>query len=146
MKAKRTEKPCTKAQTRMPAHRPEVVEVLNALLIDLEGAVPGKMFGCPGAYVDRKLFVFAFEDSLVLRLPADTVEARLAKPGYELFMPSGESAAKSEGRHWLRLRREHPEDYQLDLDLLRQAMAFARSLARQDLAARDKKRNRSRSG
>ena len=72
-----------------------------------------KMFGTTAMCVDGKVFMFAWKDVLVLKIPADRVEALVAAGDGELFDPGHGRTSKTwvalyptAGGQWERLADE----------------------------------------
>ena len=98
----------------------EVGAALLALASELPGAVAGKMFGYPAVYAGRRLFACAYWDGLAMKLPATTVAAVLASPGFGPFRPYG----KATMREWVHVRATRASGVREQLDLLRESLRF----------------------
>jgi hypothetical protein len=96
--------------------------VLDAMLLDIAAVRPGKMFGYPGYYVDRKLFACVMGDAIAIKLPEATVRALIAADGAEIepFRAMGGRTM----REWVQIRRKDPDRYRGDEEILRDSVAF----------------------
>lgn len=103
-----------------PGYRPEVERVVADLVTDLSGVRPGKMFGFPAFYVERRLFACIYGEGVGLKLPEETIRD-LHGPHIAPFQPYGRPPM----REWIEIRRARATDYHLDADLFRQAATFA---------------------
>ena len=96
--------------------------VLDAMLLTIADVRPGKMFGYPGYYVDRKLFACVMGDAVAIKLPEATVRALIAGDGDEIeqFRPMGGRTMKE----WVQIRRKDSERYRGDAQILCDSVAF----------------------
>jgi hypothetical protein len=104
------------------AFNAEHKRVLDAMLLKIADVRPGKMFGYPGYYVDRKLFACVMGDAVAIKLPEATVAALIASDGAEIepFRPMGGRTMKE----WVQIRRTDSERYRGDEEILRNSIAF----------------------
>ena len=58
----------------------------------IRGARQKNVFGGRGFLLGKSTFVIAWEDSLLVKTPADEYERALAEPGVTPFAPDGESS------------------------------------------------------
>lgn len=65
----------------------ELVRVFEASICFLPNITQRKMFGYPAAFVGGSSFAGLFENSMVLKLPADSRSALLKLPGAARFEP-----------------------------------------------------------
>ncbi len=86
-----------------PRWQPEVAEALADLAGYLPAARTGKMFGHPALHVAGKLSACAFGDGIGIKLPADTVQELLDRPGFSPFTPY----RRAPMREWVS-RARHP--------------------------------------
>jgi hypothetical protein len=93
---------------------------LSSLLSEIPGAREGRSFGNTAFFASDKVFAFAYQDGVVLKLPASRVQDLLELPGFAPFQMRNKPVM----REWIVLRRDTPEGYALDLDLFREAAAF----------------------
>ena len=74
----------------MPSNfRDDIVEILEDQFADLPGVHSGMIFGHPGFKVGNRVFCFAWEDGLCLKLPKADYEAALELEEAEPFAPGG---------------------------------------------------------
>ena len=71
----------------MAAYRDDILEILEDQFRDLPQVRPGLIFGHPGFKVGDRVFCFAWEDGLCLKLPKADYEAALDMEEAEPFMP-----------------------------------------------------------
>ena len=64
-----------------------LVKIFEASVRFIPGITQRKMFGYPAAYVNGYLFAGLFENSLVLKLPAESRSELLKLPGAARFEP-----------------------------------------------------------
>jgi TfoX/Sxy family transcriptional regulator of competence genes len=104
------------------AFNPEHKRVLDAMLLAIDDVRPGRMFGYPGYYVDRKLFACVMGDAVAIKLPEAAVQALLAAKRAEVepFRPMGRRTMKQ----WVQIRRKDSEHYRHDEQVLRDSIAF----------------------
>ncbi|NVO19720.1 MAG: hypothetical protein HXX13_08470 [Bacteroidetes bacterium] len=62
----------------------------------LKGAVLSQMFGKPCFKVNGKAFLCYFEESMVFKLPKESLDEALNLPGAKLFDPSGKNRPMKE--------------------------------------------------
>jgi hypothetical protein len=99
--------------------------VLDALLLDLPGVRPGKMFGYPAYYAGDKLSICLVEDSVGLKLPAERVTALLAEdPHTSPFQPLG----RPKMREWLQINPESSDDLLAYLPVFEESVQFVLGL------------------
>ena len=113
------------------AFNAEHKRVLDAMLLAIDDVRPGRMFGYPGYYVNRKLFACVMGDAVAIKLSEVAVQALLAAKRAEVepFRPMGRRTMKQ----WVQIRRNESEHYRRDEQILRDSIAFVaaeRSLER----------------
>jgi hypothetical protein len=94
--------------------------VLDALLQQLPGVTPGKMFGYPAYYVHGKLFACVYGDGVGVKVPEETANNLLTNTHGVPFQPMG----KPKMREWVQINRLDSSDYRLDEDILLCAVRF----------------------
>lgn len=107
----------------MTGHDSDLFEAMFALLATLEPEVRrGRMFGCPAAYVGRRMAACVFGAEIGLRVPAGIAGAALGAGRAVPFRPYGRPAM----REWLALAGGQAalEGHQ---DLFAAALAHARA-------------------
>ncbi len=87
-----------------PAHK----AVLDDMLLGHPAIRPGKMFGFPAYYADKKLCLCLYEDGVGIKVPEQTA-ARLLKedPNVIPFQPYG----KRKMREWIQINLDNSEEY-----------------------------------
>lgn len=86
----------------MESYSEALAAELDAVMREIPGAKPGKMFGMPGYKVNGKLAVSMFEDSVVAKLGAERSAELVGKAGIEAFEPMPGRVWKD----WIRLRSD----------------------------------------
>ncbi len=89
----------------MPAPTERALDAMHAIGDDLadRGVVRGKMFGVPSLKAGGKVLCSAWEDALVVKLPAPTLADALALSGAEHFEP----AAGRPMKEWAQVPYSH---------------------------------------
>ncbi len=99
--------------------------MLDSFLLEIDGVVPGKMFGYPAYYVGGKLFASFYEDGVCVKVPESMVKELLERQHIVPFRPMGRTM-----RAWIRINREISEDYMKDRDIFDASIEFVSSLAK----------------
>jgi hypothetical protein len=87
---------------------PEHKTVLDDLLLDDPRVRPGKMFGFPAYYADKKLCICLYEEGVGVKLPEETAEGLLdSDPNVVPFVPMG----RHRMRAWVQINLSRSEDY-----------------------------------
>ena len=82
--------------------------VLDDMLLGHPAVRPGKMFGYPAYYVDKKLSICIFEEGVGVKLPEQTVKKLLqTDPNVVPFQPLG----RPKMREWIQINLSRSEDY-----------------------------------
>lgn len=101
---------------------PAVKEILDEIFLNMPEVKPGKMFGYPAYFVNRKLAVFIYYDGVVLKLPEELYkkllksENRKAEP-FSLLN-------KGTGKNWTIIYHHSPEEFEQDFDIFGAAVQF----------------------
>lgn len=103
----------------------EIKDVLDSFLTEIPIVVPGKMFGYPAYYVNKKLFACVYQDGVGLKVPSDTAENLLKEEGIIPFTPMGRKKMKE----WIQINRKSPQDYLIDKDIFEESIEFVSILA-----------------
>ncbi|MCC7477282.1 hypothetical protein IT575_02390 [bacterium] len=113
---------------------PEIVALLDELLLPLPGVTRRQMMGHPSYLVPvldlksgaakPKMFCCALETGVVLKLPPARIEALLAQEGFSEFAPM---ADRPPMRGWIVLERESAADIESELALIMEAKAWVES-------------------
>ncbi len=102
----------------------EIKNVLDSFLLKIPIVVPGKMFGYPAYYVNKKLFACVYEDGVGLKVPFDLANELIGKEGIIPFIPMGRKKMKE----WIQLNRELPEAYYNDIEIFKKSVEFVATL------------------
>ncbi|HML05456.1 MAG TPA: hypothetical protein VK426_06765 [Methanobacterium sp.] len=99
-------------------------KILDSFLFEIPDVVPGKMFGYPGYYINKKLFACLYENGVGIRVPED--KARELIDGKEIihFQPLG----RRKMREWIQINRENSKDYLKDKEIFDISIKFVSSL------------------
>ena len=109
-----------------PGYRLAVGRVLTSLFEGNEHVREGSMFGHPAFYASGKLFVCAYGQGVGLKLPADRVQSLEGQRHVSPFQPYG----RPRMREWVMLNRSRAADYEKDLPLFDEAIAFVAGATR----------------
>ena len=106
----------------MPADfRADIVEYLEERFGCFPDVAPKKIFGHPGYCLGRRVFAFAYEDGLCLKLPRPLYEQILKREDTTPFRPGHD--IKPMGS-WVVISRPEARDYDGDWELVETAMAY----------------------
>lgn len=100
--------------------------VLDSFLLEINGVVPGKMFGYPAYYVNGKLFACLYENGVGIKLPEYKAREFVGEEGIIHFQPLGRRKMKE----WIQINRENSEDYLKDKWIFESSIKFVSSLAK----------------
>jgi hypothetical protein len=103
---------------------PAVKKVVDSILLKDPSVVPGKMFGYPAYYVNKKLLACIYENGVGVKVPANLANQLIGKKGIVHFQPLGKPRMKE----WIQINRENPEDYLKDIEIFETSMGFVVSL------------------
>ena len=102
----------------------EIKNVLDSFLLKISIITPGKMFGYPGYYVNKKLFACVYEDGVGLKVPFELANDLIGKEGFIYFIPMGRKKMKE----WIQINRKQAEDYLNDRAIFEKSIEFVASL------------------
>jgi len=105
-------------------YNPKIKIVLDSFLLKIPIVVPGKMFGYPAYYVNKKLFACIYEEGVGMKVPFDLANELIGKEGIIPFIPMGRKKMKE----WIQINREKPEDYLNDRAIFEIAIKFVAGL------------------
>lgn len=105
---------------------PLIREQVDAILLSHPLVVPGKMFGHPAYFVNRKLFACVYEDGVGLKVPADLASELVGREGITPFVPMGRRRMKE----WIHIARKTPAEYVQDADTFRQSIEYVASIVK----------------
>jgi hypothetical protein len=104
-------------------YNPDHKLVLDDLLLGHPQIRPGKMFGLPAYYVDKKLCACLYEQGVGIKLPAEAAARLLeADPNVVPFMPLG----RPKMREWVQINLEESEDFVRYLPILEQSIRYVK--------------------
>ncbi|MGZ7043429.1 MAG: MmcQ/YjbR family DNA-binding protein [Methanobacterium sp.] len=104
---------------------PKHKEILDSFLLEKPGVVPGKMFGYPAYYVNKKLFACLYEDGVGIKVTEDNANELIGSEGIIPFQPLG----RRKMREWIQINREKSEDYLKDEKIFEISIEFVSALA-----------------
>lgn len=102
----------------------EIKEVLDSFLLKMSMVNPGKMFGYPAYYVNKKLFACVYEDGVGLKVPFEIANELLNNQSIIPFIPMG----KKKMREWIQINHNDPQDYINDMEIFETSISFVSSL------------------
>lgn len=103
---------------------PEVKKAVDSILLKNPSVVPGKMYGYPAYYINRKLVACIYEKGVGLKVPESVANELIGRKGIVHFQPMG----RAKMREWIQINRENPEDFLKDIDIFKTSMDFVASL------------------
>jgi len=101
-------------------------EVIDALLLQIPGVDPGRMFGYPAYYKDGKMFACIYGNGVAIKIPKDRVDSLVGQGGIVRFRPMGRRQMKE----WIQIDRERSEDYRNDLEILKISIDYVSSFVK----------------
>jgi len=106
-----------------PVFNPDHKRVLDSFLLNIPGVVPGKMFGYPAYYINKKLFACVYGTGVGIKVPASVAEKLVGAPGIVPFQPMGRPQMKE----WIQINRDTPEAYATEKDIFETSIGFVMS-------------------
>ncbi len=114
-----------KATFEMPGYRDDVLEVLDEMLSERADARRGAMFGMPGYFTGKKMFVCCFDQGIGLKLPVGRVAAlQAADEAMQPHAPGGRVM-----KEWVYIARADANELRADQQLLEESIAFVAGCA-----------------
>ena len=104
---------------------PEVKQAIDSILLKDPSVVPGKMYGYPAYYINRKLVACIYEKGVGVKVPEGVANVLIGKKGIIHFQPMG----RAKMRGWIQINRENPEDLLKDIEIFKTSIDFVASLA-----------------
>lgn len=87
---------------------PQHKAVLDEMLLSHPAIRPGKMFGFPAYYADKKLCICLYEQGVGVKVPEQTAAQLINEDRNVIpFQPYG----KRKMREWIQINLDHSEDY-----------------------------------
>ena len=108
---------------RKANYSPEVKKVIDSILLEYPQVVPGKMFGYPAYYINKRMFACVYEEGIGIKIPENLAEELVGREGITYFQPMG----RRKMREWIQIERKNPEDYVKDIDIFISSMNFVAS-------------------
>jgi hypothetical protein len=104
---------------------PEIKLILDDLLLTHPRVRPGKMFGYPAYYVEKKLCMCLFEQGVGIKVPAETASRLLESDQNVIpFMPLGRPKMKE----WIQINLSNAEDYRKYLPVFETSIRYVYEL------------------
>ena len=95
-------------------------EVMDSFLLAVPGVSPGKMFGYPAYYLNRRLFACLYEDGVGVKVPAKLADDLIGQEGIIPFQPMG----KAKMKEWIQINRENSAQYLNDQGIFEESIRF----------------------
>ncbi len=105
---------------------PENKKAVDSLLLRLPLVTPGKMFGYPAYYINKKMFACIYEEGVGIKIPADLVKELIGKKGILHFQPLGRAIMKE----WIQINHDNPEDYSNDIEIFKKSICFVDKISK----------------
>ncbi|NTV90179.1 MAG: TfoX/Sxy family protein [Clostridiales bacterium] len=103
---------------------PEIRGVVESFLLKIPLAVPGKMFGYPAYYVNKKLFACIYEEGVGIKVPLAMANDLIGRKDIVPFIPMGRHRMKE----WIQINHLKPEDYLNDKDIFEASINYVATL------------------
>jgi hypothetical protein len=95
--------------------------VLDDLLLDIPGVVPGKMFGYPAYYTGKKLCICLYEQGVGIKLPEATAQRLLESDQNVIpFQPLG----RPRMREWVQINLDRSDEYREYLPVFEESINY----------------------
>lgn len=99
-------------------------QVLDAMLLKLQGVEAGEVTGLLAYFVAKKMFACICNGGVGVRLPAaDAANLQFSKEGVVPFQPKGMQST----REWIQINHKRSADYERDLEIFKSSIAFVRA-------------------
>lgn len=82
--------------------------VVDEMILGVPGVTGGKAFGYPAYRFGKRIFCWAVENGITIKLPAPRIEELLAGDPNAAYFSPGEGTI---WREWIMFKRADPEDY-----------------------------------
>ena len=103
---------------------PEVKKAVDSILLKNPSVVPGKMYGYPAYYINRKLVACIYDEGVGVKVPESVANELIGKKGIVHFQPMG----RAKMREWIQINRENPGDLLKDIEIFKTSIDFVASL------------------
>ncbi|MGC9445107.1 MAG: hypothetical protein ACP5E9_09320 [Candidatus Methanospirareceae archaeon] len=94
--------------------------VIDSFLLKIPGVVPGKMFGYPAYYINKRLFACIYDSGVGVKIPEKVANDLIGKEGIIYFQPLGRAKMKE----WIQINREKSEEYLKDQEIFEKSIKF----------------------
>jgi hypothetical protein len=95
--------------------------VLDDLLLDIPGVVPGKMFGYPAYFTGKKLCICLYEQGVGIKLPEATAQRLLESDQNVIpFQPLG----RPRMREWVQINLDRSDEYREYLPVFEESINY----------------------
>lgn len=102
---------------------PEVKKAVDSILLKNPSVVPGKMYGYPAYYMNRKLVACIYDKGVGVKVPEGVANELIGKKGIVHFQPMG----RAKMREWIQINRENPKDLLKDIEIFETSIDFVAS-------------------
>ena len=102
---------------------PEVKKAVDSILLKNPSVVPGKMYGYPAYYMNRKLVACIYDKGVGVKVPEGVANELIGKKGIVHFQPM----ERAEMREWIQINRENPKDLLKDIEIFETSIDFVAS-------------------
>ena len=109
---------------RKTDYSPEIKKAIDAILLKNPAIAPGRMFGYPAYYVNKRLFACIYKNGVGLKVPETVANELIGRKGILHFQPLGRPRMKE----WIQINRENPGDYMKDVEIFKTSVSFVASL------------------
>lgn len=120
-------------------YRRDLVEYLDERLAHYPEVESRKIFGHPGYSLESRVFVFAYDDGLCVKLPRELYQTILTRDDVQPFMPGNDTRPMGT---WAVISRPDAQEYDADWELIETAMAYVMT----DQGAPPKRKRQRKSG
>ena len=109
---------------RKTDYSPEIKKAIDAILLKNPTIAPGRMFGYPAYYINKRLFACIYKNGVGLKVPETVANELIGRKGILHFQPLGRPRMKE----WIQINRENPGDYMKDVEIFKTSVSFVASL------------------
>ena len=99
-------------------------KILDSFLLEIPGVMPGKMFGYPAYYINKKLFACLYENGVEIKVPENKANELIRKKEIIRFQP----LVRAKMREWIQINRENSVDYLKDQEIFDISVKFVSEL------------------
>ena len=106
----------------------EIKDVIDSIMLQIQGVVKGKMFGYPAYYINKKLIACIYEDGVGIKVPESLANELRRQEGITNFQPMGRRKMKE----WIQINRENPKEFLKDIGIFEASVAYVTQLSKKD--------------